>query len=358
MPTVDVIREVDCQESFRTKQLAGMFDLPIKNKLRHEWHIDLPIEDVAWNIGLIVGPSGSGKSTVCRELFGDAVHERFDWPKAGSVLDGFSKATTTSDCVAALNAVGFSSPPSWLKPFAVLSTGERFRAELARAMVDYSDRGLFVIDEFTSVVDRTVAQIGSAAVAKAVRRRKMQMVAVSCHYDVAAWLEPDWVLDMKTQTFSRRCLRRPEIEIELHATHRGIWPMFASHHYLNGQLSPSARCYCGIWAGQIVAFAAILASMGHTGVRRVHRLVVLPDFQGCGIGRAMLKMLGQLCSRSGHRLSLVSTHPAMLRGLKADTQWRCAQFWSHGTSRHTSVTRNRTGRSGVPAARFEYVGGA
>jgi ABC-type ATPase with predicted acetyltransferase domain len=51
---------------------------------------------------------------------------------------------------------------------------------------------LVVFDEFTSVVDRTVAQIGSAALARTVRRRPgLQFVAVTCHEDVEPWLTPD-----------------------------------------------------------------------------------------------------------------------------------------------------------------------
>src|SRR5439155_19760773 len=50
-----------------------------------------------------------------------------------------------------------------------------------------------IFDEFTSVVDRTVAQIGSAAVAKTIRRSGKQLVAASCHYDVIEWLQPDWI---------------------------------------------------------------------------------------------------------------------------------------------------------------------
>ena len=57
---------------------------------------------------------------------------------------------------------------------------------------------LAVVDEFTSVVDRTVAQIGSAALVRAVRRRNQKFVAVTCHYDVIDWLDPDWVFQPHT----------------------------------------------------------------------------------------------------------------------------------------------------------------
>ena len=130
-----------------------------------------------------------------------------------------------------LTAVGFSSPPSWIKPYNVLSGGERFRCDLARALAGASsEQGAgsgeeqlpssplpapcslpptLAFDEFTSVVDRTVAKVGSAAVAKAIRGGKIacRFVAVTCHYDVTKWLAPDWVIDMSSCTFQRRCLR-------------------------------------------------------------------------------------------------------------------------------------------------------
>ncbi len=78
------------------------------------------------------------------------------------------------EITALLSSVGFSSPLAWLRPFEGLSIGERFRVTMARALAETRD--LTVIDELTSVVDRTVAQIGSAAIAKTVRRRQPRNV--------------------------------------------------------------------------------------------------------------------------------------------------------------------------------------
>jgi ABC-type ATPase with predicted acetyltransferase domain len=66
---------------------------------------------------------------------------------------------------------------------------------MARALSEDTD--MVVIDEFTSVVDRQVAQVASHTVQKAVRRTPgRQFVAVTCHYDVTDWLQPDWVYDV------------------------------------------------------------------------------------------------------------------------------------------------------------------
>ena len=281
MPHIEV--EVGCpiHDSFRVQQVAGMFDLPLAARQTEHFAAEVPGLDEPWEIGLVVGPSGSGKSTIARRVWPAACAAARSWPDDRAVIDGFApgpiKAVTS-----VLTAVGFSSPPNWLKPYRVLSNGERFRCDLARAILEGGD--LVVFDEFTSVVDRTVARIGSAAVAKAVRRMGRRFVAISCHYDIAAWLEPDWVLDMQGPRLTRRRLRRPAIELEFHRTDASFWPLFAKHHYLSGGLNRTANCYLGLVERQAAAFCAVLPVIGYAGRRRISRLVVRPDFQGVGVG--------------------------------------------------------------------------
>ena len=138
------------------------------------------------------------------------------------------------EVVELLSSVGFSTPPAWLRPFHALSNGEQFRVTLARTLAECKD--LAVIDEFTSVVDRQVAQVGSSAVAKAVRRRGQKFVAVSCHYDIIDWLDPDWIFQPDRGVLERRCLQgRPKLEMEVYEVNRPVWNLFKSHHYLSSQ---------------------------------------------------------------------------------------------------------------------------
>jgi ABC-type ATPase with predicted acetyltransferase domain len=61
-----------------------------------------------------------------------------------------------------------------------------------------------VFDEFTSVVDREIAKVSAFVISKAVRRSKKQFIAVTCHYDVVDWLDPDWVFCTDTMQFDRK----------------------------------------------------------------------------------------------------------------------------------------------------------
>lgn len=141
-----------------------------------------------------LGGSGTGKTTIARHLYGDQMQSNIKW-ESESVIDDMPAECKIDEIEKMFYAVGFGSVPSWLKPYNVLSNGEKMRVELARAMLS---KDFVVFDEFTSVVDRQVAKTASLAISKAVRRENKQFVAITCHKDVIEWLQPDWVLDTNT----------------------------------------------------------------------------------------------------------------------------------------------------------------
>ncbi len=363
MPVLDLLVGSPIKRTPRVLQLEGLFEIPPTKRSEQAWKVSLPIEGLDWNIGLIVGPSGSGKSTVARELFAEHLVTGYPWPGDKALIDGFPAGMSIKEITALLSSVGFSSPPSWLRPYRVLSTGEQFRATIARALAELPE--LAVIDEFTSVVDRQVAQIGSAAVAKAVRRRKQKLIAVTCHYDVADWLQPDWVLEMPSGKFTRRSLqRRPEIQLEIVRVHRSAWELFKQHHYLNTSLHVTAKCFVA-FAGDIpAAFASAIhmpSRANRTGWRE-HRTVCLPDFQGVGIGNALSEFLAGVMRATGKPYYSVTSNPAMILHRARSPLWHMHRRPKRSSMQNGALTRrnlrhiNDTMALGRLVAGFRYVG--
>jgi ABC-type Mn2+/Zn2+ transport system ATPase subunit len=141
-----------------------------------------------FKLGVIVGSSGSGKSTLLKKF---GVEEQPTWESNKSVISHFD---SPAEGINRLSSVGFNSIPSWYKPYHVLSNGEKFRADLARKLKSGA-----VIDEYTSVVDRTVAKAASVALSRYVKNNPIEGVVLStCHHDIVDWLEPDWVLNTDT----------------------------------------------------------------------------------------------------------------------------------------------------------------
>lgn len=356
MPSCDIVRRAEIIDSFRVSQVRGMFDYQ-KDIVEHEWHVDIPIEDRKWKIGLIVGPSGSGKTTIAREIFPEfRYHEEFKW-KSSSVLDDFSDTLTTKEIISHLSSVGFSSPPSWLKSFKHLSNGQKFRVELARALME--NKGGLVFDEFTSVVDRDVAKIGSAAVSKLIRKEKVPpFVAISCHYDILEWLQPDWVYDIGDMSFKWRERRRfPEIELRVYRVNRSYWEMFRQHHYLDHYIHKAAACYVATIANRPVAFTSVI-HFPHAkckNFKREHRTVVLPDFQGVGIGNRLSEFIAEMYSKKGYRFISTTSAPAMIHHRHKSEKWRTTRFGNAAKEGKTSSsTVAKTSSHNRYTASFEF----
>ncbi len=187
-------------DSFRAQSVVGSYTL-VDVKLEKRIRGSLPIEDFDWKIGVIVGRSGSGKTSIAKHLFPEAYIRGFDY-KGKCILEDFPEGLETSEITKALSSVGFASPPDWVKSYDCLSQGEKMRVDIARALC--LDKPLVVFDEFTSVVDREIAKVSAYAISKAIRRTKKHFIAITCHYDVVDWLDPDWVFCTDTMEFSRK----------------------------------------------------------------------------------------------------------------------------------------------------------
>jgi hypothetical protein len=277
------------------------------------------------------------------------------------------------EIVGLLSSVGFSSPPAWVRPFGALSNGQQFRVNLARtlaeASVDAQRKPMFV-DEYASLVHEEVARIGSAAVAKAVRRGGLKFVAVTWRRDVLEWLEPDWVLEVAadgTATFqlnagpdgSRRWVR-PTIELRIVRVDPSAWALFKPHHYLSGALHRAASCFVGYVGREPAAFTAVLSfPHPHRPSWREHRTVCLPDFQGVGIGNAMSEFVASLFVATGKPYLSTTSNPAMIHHRARSPLWKMIRRPGlAGVHRGAGTGMGATGSGERITAGFEYAGPA
>lgn len=311
--------------SYRAERVKSLFNCEDGHRFQADFN--LPLETLPeWRIGLVVGPSGSGKTSLGNKL-GKIWNPT--WPVRKPIIDAISPRGNFDQVTGALAAVGLGSVPAWLRPHSVLSNGEQFRANLARLVAE-PPTGTTVLDEFTSVVDRQIAKVGAAAFAKAWRRNQQagRVVALSCHYDVADWLQPDWIFDTATGKFAGGCLRRrPEISLTIHKVRGTVWKHFEPHHYLKLPPMVCGQHYVGFIEGEPVAHIALSPKFENGRMMRACRLVVMPEWQGIGVGLRFLEEVCNLQLRGENRWNrqcftlFHTSHPALVSILKNRPGW-------------------------------------
>ncbi|WP_430735224.1 GNAT family N-acetyltransferase [Halodesulfovibrio aestuarii] len=320
---IEVTHSCPDYSSYRAACVKSLFNVDAGNSF--SLMADLPIEEDDWQVSLVIGPSGSGKSSIGNALSaeGFTMHQERAWPDHAPIIDVIAPDGDWQAVTGALSAVGLGDVPAWLRPYRVLSTGEKFRAELARIVSEKPER--IVIDEFTSVVDRQIAKVGAHAFAKAWRRTSGKAVLLSCHYDIVEWVQPDWVFDTATGKLSRRCLQRPPIELEIRQKGWEWWEHFAPHHYLKLPHMIAATCYVGFVNGEPVAHLAV--STRSRNEARACRLVVMPEWQGAGVGLRFLNAVCDMWRRGENRYErpmpvlFHTSHPGLAAALRRQTKW-------------------------------------
>ena len=274
------------------------------------------LKDLDFNILCIVGASGSGKSTFSK-YFGEEEKLTYDNNKA--IISHFENP---DEAVEKLIAVGLNSIPTWCKPRNVLSVGEGFRIDLARRL-----KSNCVIDEFTSTVDRDVALSCSKSVGKYIRKNNLKKcVFVSCHKDFIDTLCPDYIIDLDDECiYDARNLPRRKFELQIYekSNKAEIWNIFKQHHYLSSELNIACKMFVAYLNDNIVGMCAVLPQPGvlDGDAWRIHRLVVLPDYQGLGIGVKLLEYVCDLFKYHNKTIYLRTSHTKLINYMIKSKKW-------------------------------------
>ena len=329
--------------SHRAELLASLFDLTPESAASTWLGCLQGWLDMPWAVGLVTGESGTGKSTLAAHAWPGAITPDAPPPAPHlPLVDLLPAELPWRRLTEILTAVGLCSPPAWLRPLAALSTGQRFRARLACALARATTTpgATLVIDEFATGVDQPTARAAAAGLQAFCRRATIPLVAVTSRDDLTDWLNPDWLASPAVltgpdappvaSTFTRRRLRpRPAITLRLGRCARTAWDLFRHHHYLKSSLARSAVCL-GAWLVAVnhrpvpprqIAFSAWINALGKPGYRE-HRTVVLPPWQGQGVGRALADWAASLLASTGRPVWSTTGHPGLLASRSRSPRWR------------------------------------
>ena len=281
---------------------------------------DISVRLGAGRIVSITGPSGRGKSSLLRRIheeIGAGVWvSRQCFDPAAPIVDAIAPRGSLAGALEILTACGLGEPRLWLRRFSDLSDGEKFRAQLARAvgLAQLTSRPSPIFcDEFTSLLHRRLAKAIAYNLRKLVTRRGLMLLVATAHDDIRDDLQADQVihlggqppLSVESPPSDRACTLRKSLRIE--AGTLGDYHSFGPMHYRQqdrlgfidqvfvlkdtrvrdllgvlvfGHAPPELSLRNLATAGRFVCNLHRL----NRELRILRRLVMHPDVRGCGIG--------------------------------------------------------------------------
>lgn len=332
MQAYDVKLESPVSNSYFCKRAADSLDIDVNKKSIHELHIKADIES-PYNIGVIVGASGSVKTTLAKKIFGNDCFT-FELDQTKPIIEQFDESYDYDQRAKMLSGVGLTSVPCWIRPVNTLSNGQKSRAEAALLMSLNKDLG--ILDEWTSVVDRTVAKVMSYCIQKHARTQNKKIILLSCHYDVIEWINPDWIIDCNKQEYNNRrhlwrdFKRTEQIQFDIRESNKSSWKYFSKYHYLSENFPGGYSHIYGLYHGDNqIGFIAYSNYVPYTlkqkmarrkMIMHAHRIVIHPDYCGFGLGIKLTNETAKLLKDKYIIYCKFSSAP-MYNSMKSNSFW-------------------------------------
>lgn len=259
-----------------------------------------------------------------------------------------------------------TSVPCWIRPVNTLSNGQKARAEAALLMCknDFS-----VIDEWTSVVDRTVAKVMSHCIQKHARKTNSKIVLLSCHYDVIDWLNPDWIIDCNKQEFiDRRSLwqsfkRSEQLNFEIKQITKQSWSYFSKYHYLSDKLPGGENYFFGLFHNENqIGFQCFSNYVPHRkGTKKIfhsNRTVIHPDYAGMGLGIKLITKTSFLMKEKGFRPMAKFSSTPIFKAMSKDPVWKLLDVKRQIGKMNVggNMMRKKGFRENIKTYSFEFIG--
>lgn len=368
MQSYSVKLQSEISNSFRCTLAAQSLDIDVEKKSIHELNINADLNK-NFNVGVIVGSSGSGKTTLAKQIFGQDIFN-VKLNENLPIIDQLPKELSYDECAEILSGIGLTSVPCWIRPVKTLSNGQKARAEAAFLMTNSNE--IIVLDEWTSVVDRTVAKVMSHCVQKFARKHNKKIILLSCHFDVIEWINPDWIIDCNNQSFIDRGLlsiderkRKEQLEFTIKQIDKSSWRYFSKYHYLSDKLPGGKNYYFGLFnesnqIGFICFSNYVPLKKGHKMIYHFNRTVIHPDYAGMGLGILLINETSKIMKKN-HDYKLMgkfSSVPVAKSMLKHKTLWKLCEIKRQQGKIIVggSITRKHGYRENIKTYSFEYIG--
>ena len=124
---------------------------------------------------------------------------------------------------------------------------------------------------------------------------------------------------------------------------------------MNSDLNKAAHCYGCYDGDEIIGFTAVLhfPHPKKPNMKKIHRTVVLPDYQGIGIGTKFVNIIAEMYHQQGFEFFRVMSAKNVIGALTKSPLWRAARYCVEKPSKSGLLGPNVRK---VKTASFVYVG--
>ncbi len=144
---------------------------------------------------------------------------------------------------------------------------------------------------------------------------------------------------------------RPQIELQIWKVNGSYWKYFKTHYYLDLPHPPCAEYFIGTINGELVCHLAV-CPMFTAKAYRATRLVVMPEWQGAGVGTKFLNYIAQYhldgkgrCNKK-YPVFFHTSHPQLCGYLRKAKGWRQTNASLYGANKLKSgASIRRTSKS-------------
>ncbi|HER4685605.1 TPA: GNAT family N-acetyltransferase [Streptococcus pyogenes] len=137
------------------------------------------------------------------------------------------------------------------------------------------------------------------------------------------------------------------------------WGKFRRYHYLNGDIVKAARCFGLYDKDKIIGFIGVMhfPHPKNKRIKRVTRLVILPDYQGIGLGTKFLKSIANYYDQADFDFRIVTSAKNLIYALNKNPNWKLKSYEKGKTPTGKSAIKQlaKHARINVKIASFLFV---
>ena len=251
-----------------------------------------------------------------------------------------------------------------------MSNGQKARAHSALLMT--LNEKVIVIDEWTSVVDRTVAKAMSHCIQKYAKKKNKKIILCTCHYDIIDWINPEWLIDCNEQTFKLRenedffFKRRDKLKFDIKPIGRKSWKYFSKYHYLSENLPGGDLILFGLFCdNKQIGFQCFANYTPHRkGTKKIYhsnRTVIHPDYNGLGLGIMLINKTSEFLIKSRKFIKIMAKFSSVpiYKSMIKQKEWvylKSMRMMKEMPMSGNMHRREGYREKGVKTYHFQYVG--